>query len=102
MGSGAGGEEGTRVFEGKERIREMIDCLADAIRGGEGDEDVEAAIVCVGWRRRGRSHGCRVSPTIFDVSENRGRRRAGREGGWDGQRNQKEESEDRDRQRGRN
>jgi hypothetical protein len=28
-----------------QRIREMIDGLADAISGGEGNEDVEAAIV---------------------------------------------------------
>jgi hypothetical protein len=49
VGSGIGnrGEEG-RVLEGKKRIREMIDGLGDAIRGGKGDEDVETAIVLGG------------------------------------------------------
>ena len=49
VGGGVGNrrDEG-RVFKGKKRIREMIDGLGDAIRGGEGDENVEAAIVLGG------------------------------------------------------
>ncbi len=78
----------------------MIDGLGDAIRGGEGDEDVEASIVLGG--------GGEVEATGA-VSRPRlpvGQRIVGDDElagwmEWDGQRNQREESEDRDRRRGR-
>ncbi len=92
VGGGVGnrGEEG-RVFDSKERTREMIDGLADAIRDGEGGEDVEAAIV-LGGGGEVEATGAVSRPRfpMCRVSENRGRRRAGRESGWDGRRNQTE------------
>jgi hypothetical protein len=73
VGGGVGnrGEEGG-VIKREKRIREIIDGLGDAMRGGEGDEDAEAAIVLGGGGEVEATDGCRVSPTISGVSKNRG------------------------------
>ena len=49
VGSGVGNRrEAGRVFEGKKRIRVMIEGLGCAIGGGKGSKDVEATVVLGG------------------------------------------------------
>ncbi len=77
------------ILEGEERVGELVEGFADAIRGGETEEDVGTTVVGGGWQERGRSRECRVSPTTCGVTASRGRPRVARAGGWDGRRSKR-------------